>query len=95
MALDNLSDVRRFITDIGVTYPILHGEHDAAQVAESFGDAYVGLPFSAFVAPGGEIIALRSGELEADYLRRVVAELDAVANGRHSAATARERLRSR
>lgn len=92
VALDNLPDVKRFVTETGVTYPILYGEYDASTVAESLGDEFVGLPFSAFVAPGGEILALLSGELHADDLRRLVAEMDAVASGQSSGAEARERL---
>jgi thiol-disulfide isomerase/thioredoxin len=92
VALDNLPDVKRFVTEIGVTYPILYGEYDASAVAESFGDEFVGLPFSAFIAPGGEILALLSGELQAERLRRLIAEMDAVASGQRSAAQARDRL---
>ena len=92
IALDNLADVKRFVTEIGVTYPILYGEDDAPPIAESFGDDYIGLPFSVFAAPGGEILALWTGEVDADDLYRLVAEMDAVASGQRSAAEARERL---
>lgn len=92
VALDNLPDVRRFVDGIGVTYPILYGEHEASLIAESFGEAYVGLPFSVVVSSAGEILDLRSGELHADYLRQLVAELDAVAGGQSSVADARTRL---
>jgi thiol-disulfide isomerase/thioredoxin len=92
VALDNLPDVKRFITAIGVTYPILYGEDDVAMIAESFGDAFIGLPFSVFVSPGGEILALHSGELHADHLQQFVSEVDAVASGQRSVAEARQRL---
>jgi thiol-disulfide isomerase/thioredoxin len=92
VALDNLEDVTRFITEIGVSYPILYGEDNATTAAESFGDDFIGLPFTAFVAPEGEILALRAGELHADELNQLVAELDAVASGERSVAQARERL---
>jgi len=92
VALDNLADVTRFVTDIGVTYPILYGEDDATLIAESFGDDFIGLPFTAFIAPGGEILALRAGELHADDLYRLVAEMDAIASGERSVDEARMRL---
>jgi thiol-disulfide isomerase/thioredoxin len=92
VALDNLEDVSRFVTETGVTYPILYGEQDAATAAESFGDNFIGLPFSAFVAPGGEILALWTGEVRADDLRRLVTEMDAVASGQRGVAEARARL---
>ena len=93
VALDNLPDVKRFVAAIDVTYPILYGEDDVTTIAESFGDEFIGLPFSVFIAPGGEILALRAGELHADDLRELVAEMDAVASGQSSATQARERLR--
>jgi thiol-disulfide isomerase/thioredoxin len=92
VALDNPTDVKRFITQTGVTYPILYGEDEGTIVAESLGDDFIGLPFSAFIAPGGEILALIAGELQADELDRLVAEMDLVASGEHSIAEARERL---
>ncbi len=94
VALDNRADVSRFVAVTGVTYPVLYGEIAASRVAESFGDAYIGLPFSVFIAPGGEIIALRSGELQAADLQRLVGEMDAVASGQRSAGEARKRLSS-
>jgi thiol-disulfide isomerase/thioredoxin len=92
VALDNLLDVKRFVAETKVTYPILYGEDDATRVAESFGEDFIVLPFSAFVAPGGEILALHSGELYADDLRRLVIEIDALARGERSIADARESL---
>jgi thiol-disulfide isomerase/thioredoxin len=59
---------------------------------KSFGEDFIVLPFSAFVAPGGEILALHSGELYADDLRRLVIEIDALARGERSIADARESL---
>jgi len=92
IALDNLPDAKRFIEAIDVTYPILYGEDDVTALAESFGDAFIGLPFSVFVDPSGEILALHSGELHADHLRQFVAELDAIASGQRSVAEVRKRL---
>lgn len=92
VALDNLADVRRFIAETGVTYPNLYGEQDGTAVAESLGEDFIGLPFSAFVAPGGEILKLLTGELHADELYRIVAEMDAVASGQRSVAEARRIL---
>jgi thiol-disulfide isomerase/thioredoxin len=79
VALDNLLDVKRFVAETKVTY-------------QSFGEDFIVLPFSAFVAPGGEILALHSGELYADDLRRLVIEIDALARGERSIADARESL---
>ncbi len=92
VALDNLADVKRFVTESKISYPILYGEDDASAIAESFGDEYIGLPFSVFVAPQGEILAQWTGELFEDDLYRLVAELDAISSGQRSVVEARARL---
>ena len=92
VAMDNKQDIQRFVAQIKVTYPILYGEDEGARAADSFGDSFVGLPFSAFIAPGGEVLALRAGELHADDLTQLVDEMGAVAAGQRSAAQARQRL---
>jgi thiol-disulfide isomerase/thioredoxin len=92
VAMDNRADAQRFITETGVTYPILYGVDEAAMVAESFGDEFVGLPFTAFIVPGGEILTLLSGELDAADLRELAGEMDAIASGQSSVAEARKRL---
>jgi thiol-disulfide isomerase/thioredoxin len=93
VALDDPAAAKKFVDEIGVTYPNLHGEHEGTVVAESLGADFVGLPYSAFVAPDGEIVGLHSGELDAAYLARIAVQLGAVADGRRSAAEARESLR--
>jgi thiol-disulfide isomerase/thioredoxin len=94
VALDNFSDARSFVERIGVTYPILYGEDNAASAAESFGDHFIALPFTASVASGGEILALYSGELDETYLSELVAQMDAIRQGRRTVAAAREKLSS-
>jgi thiol-disulfide isomerase/thioredoxin len=92
IAMDNLRDVRRFVSQAGINYPILYGEYEASIVAESFGEDFIGLPFSVFIAADGQILTLWAGELSADELHLAVAELDAVASDQRSATQARERL---
>ena len=72
IALDNRKDARRFVTETGIRYPILYGEHDGAVFAESFGGGFVALPFSVLVAADGEIVARKSGELNADELQLLI-----------------------
>ena len=92
IAIDNLNDVRRFISQTGITYPNLYGEYEASIIAESFAEDFIALPFSVFVLPDGEILTFWAGELNAEELRLIVAEMDAVANGQRSAEQARARL---
>jgi thiol-disulfide isomerase/thioredoxin len=94
VAVDNLAAVKQFISKSNVTYPILYGEEEGTLIAESFGDAFIGLPFTVFVTPSGEIIKLMAGELHTDQLYQIVAELDAVASGKRTAVEAYKTLES-
>jgi len=76
IALDTRKDAKRFVTENGIRYPVLYGEHEGAVFAESFGDAFVALPFSVFVAPDGQVVAQKSGELQPEELRRLIVQLD-------------------
>lgn len=94
IAMDNLRDVKKFVAQNNITYPILYGEHEVSVVAESLAEDFIGLPFSVFVAPDGQILALWPGEIRADELLKIVAEMGAVASGRRSAEQARQSLSS-
>jgi thiol-disulfide isomerase/thioredoxin len=93
IAVDRRSDVEAFIAESGVTYPILIGQQDAMEAAETFGPDFVGLPFSIFVAPGGHVLSIHSGELHPAELKAILTIGDRVASGQLDLATARETLR--
>ena len=92
VAVDRLPDVTAFIAESGVTYPILVGQQDAMEAAERFGPEFLGLPFSIFVAPGGDVLALHAGELHREDLRAILAIADQVAAGRLDPERARQQL---
>ncbi len=92
IAIDELPTVKAYVTEMGVTYPILVGSDDAMKAAESFGPDFIGLPFSVFVAPGGEVLGTHSGELDRDTLRAALKVMDAVADGSMSVDEARSGL---
>jgi thiol-disulfide isomerase/thioredoxin len=92
IAMDNLHDVRRFVEQSNITYPNLYGEYEASIVAESFSEDFIGLPFTVFVTPDNQILTFWPGELTAEELQKIVAEMDAIASGQRSAAQARKRL---
>ena len=92
IAMDNLVDVKRFISQTGITYPNLYGEYEASIIAESFAADFIALPFTVFVLPDGEILTFWPGELSADELRLIVAEMDAVVSGKRSADQARAHI---
>lgn len=92
IAIDRLEPVVTFVAESGVTYPILAGQQDAMNVAESFGPEFIALPFTVFTAPGGEILLLHSGELHAGQLRRILKISDQVAAGTMAASEGRALL---
>jgi len=92
IAIDHEEPVRSFVGETGVSYPILVGQEDAMSVAEAFGPAFVGLPLTVVVAPGGEIIATHMGELHVEDLARIVEVSDALESGAMSLAQARKAL---
>jgi len=92
IAIDRLAEVRPYIDKTGVTYPILVGQSDAMEAAQSFGDQFAGLPFTVFAAADGQILGVHSGELHPDQLEEIMGITDAVAAGTLSVAEARQRL---
>ena len=92
IAVDELPAVSTYVSETGVTYPILVGSDDAMEAAESFGPDFVGLPFSVFVARGGKVLGTHSGELDREALRAVLKVMDGVSSGSISVAGARAQL---
>ncbi len=95
VAIDRLDDVQAYVIESGVTYPILVGELEAMEVAEKFGSGFVGLPFSVFTAPNGQVLTVRNGELQRDELRAILAITDQVTSGQLSTAEARQQFAER
>jgi thiol-disulfide isomerase/thioredoxin len=93
IAVDRQPEVEAFIAESGVTYPILIGQQDAMEAAEAFGPEFIGLPLSVFVAPGGQVLSIHSGELQPTELKSMLAIGDRLASGELDAAAARELLR--
>jgi thiol-disulfide isomerase/thioredoxin len=92
VAIDREEPVRIFVGETGVSYPILVGQMDATAAAESFGPDFVGLPLTAFAAPGGDILDLHVGQVHATDLARFLDVLDRLAAGTLDLAGARQAL---
>lgn len=92
VAIDREEPVRTFVGEIGVSYPILVGQMDATAAAEAFSPDFVGLPLTAFAAPGGDILDLHVGQIHAADLARFVDVLDRLAAGTLDLAGARQVL---
>ena len=93
IAIDRQSDVQQFITESGISYPILWGEGDAIAVSDLLG-VPSGLPFTVLVTANGEILTLYVGELERDQFATMVETAQAVQNGTTTIAAAQDSLRT-
>jgi thiol-disulfide isomerase/thioredoxin len=89
IAIDRLDAVDAFVTESGVTYPILAGQQEAMDVAEQFGADFVALPFTVFTAENGQVLWLHLGELHRNQLRVILKIGDRVASGALEATSAR------
>lgn len=75
IAIDDVQAVRKFTTDLGITYPVLVGADDVMQVNRAFGNTSGSLPFSALVDKAGIVRWWDWGILEEDDLGQRVGAL--------------------
>ena len=79
IAVDFLDPVKDYAKEANFNYPILIGEKDAIEVAESSGIEFVGLPFTMFVSSDGHLLGAYIGEIHQSHLdvfTRVTSLLD-------------------
>jgi thiol-disulfide isomerase/thioredoxin len=93
IAVDRIDAVTPYIEKTGVTYPILVGRSDAMEAAEAFGPDFAGLPYTIFVAGGGRVIGVYSGELERDRLEAMLGIIAEATDGSITLDAARARMR--
>jgi thiol-disulfide isomerase/thioredoxin len=60
----NETDVRSFLRQVVVNYPILIGNNQAPQIIAALGGKYVGLPYSMLLDRDGRLFKIHTGELE-------------------------------
>ncbi|MBV8854796.1 MAG: TlpA family protein disulfide reductase [Sinobacteraceae bacterium] len=91
IAVDFRDAVQQYVHEVGLDYPILIGEQEGLKAVNAFGmDA--AFPFTVFVDRAGRIITLKVGELHAEDARLILTHIEAVDQGRQSAAEAREQI---
>ncbi len=91
IAIDHPEDVRKFVGELGIDYPILVGEKGGLEAVSAFGVDTV-LPFTIFADAEGRIVTLKIGELHRDEATFILARLAEVGKGRLSVAAAREQI---
>jgi len=92
IAIDRQPDVQAYITEAGISYPILSGESDAIAVSDLFGLAGLGLPFSVLADSDGNLLTVHIGELLPEQLRKMVEISQSVEADKLSVRDARTQL---
>lgn len=75
VAIDQPGPVREFAEEIGVNYPLLVGEAEAAEISRRWGNRLGALPYTVFVDRQGRIAARHHGEISAEQAESVVQDL--------------------
>ncbi|MEC9376223.1 MAG: TlpA disulfide reductase family protein [Pseudomonadota bacterium] len=92
IAIDRQEDVVRYVTQAGITYPILWGEEEALEISNSLGVTELALPFTLLVTGDGQILTLYVGELMREELAFIADISSQVATGKNDVETARRLL---
>jgi len=92
VAVDFAEDVQAYAGETDFNYPVLIGQEDAVAAAENAGIPIPGLPVTAVVAPGGEILGVRIGEIHAEQLERIVGTLARLGSSKAGVEEARAEL---
>lgn len=70
IAIDQPSQVRRFLAQRPVQYPIALGGLDGMQLGEKLGNASGSLPFTVVLAADGRLIQAKLGKLSANEIQK-------------------------
>jgi len=66
IALDSVDNVRAFAQQFPVSYPLLIGGPEGAELARQLGDAQLSLPYTLIVVPDGAVRFARLGRISED-----------------------------
>lgn len=68
VAIDDLHAVERYSAEMGITYPVLVGQSDAAAVSRQLGNSMGALPYSVLIDRQGAVRYAKAGELSGEQL---------------------------
>jgi thiol-disulfide isomerase/thioredoxin len=91
IAVDHRPAVGAYASARGIEYPVLVGEQGGLAAVNAFGMDTV-LPFSVFADSGGQVIALKVGELHRDEAEFILGRIRELDTGRLSLGAARETI---
>ena len=75
IAIDETEAVAEFAADFDFNYPVLIGQQDAMDLANTFVNNFIGLPFTAFTDREGRILRVHTGEIHREQIEAILAEL--------------------
>ena len=76
IALDREADVRSFVQELGIRYPILlAGDIEGTRLVQRYGNSQVLLPYSVFVRPDGTVDHAVLGEVTLEEARDRLLEI--------------------
>jgi len=64
IAIDSLEEVKNYMLEVPINYPVLVGEEAGSAAAEAFGNRDGALPYTAVVNRQGEVVFVRKGLLK-------------------------------
>ena len=94
IAVDFRDDVLEYMKTTPIDYPVLIGEQDGLEVAQSFGMQTMGLPATVFTDRQGRVVTIHVGELHADQAAVILGAVEDVVAGSLDPESARQRIRS-
>ena len=94
IAVDSLEPVQIYAEETDFNYPILVGQEDAMAAAEASGVAFIGLPFTLVIAPGGELLKTHIGEIYASHIEQILDVFEQLEAGEIELAGARSALKT-
>ncbi|AOF81492.1 ahpC/TSA family protein [Methyloversatilis sp. RAC08] len=76
ISIDSADNVRQYLQEEAIDYPLLIGGSDAIQISAELGNSAQGMPFTVIFAPDGSVVERKLGtykeeELEAILLARL------------------------
>jgi len=92
IAVDYPEEVTAFAEAAEFNYPILVGQEDAMELAESSGIQFIAMPFTMFVSRNGELMGAYLGELHRSHLDTISDLLGQLDNGEIDTEQAKEAL---
>ncbi|MEE9327985.1 MAG: TlpA disulfide reductase family protein [Cocleimonas sp.] len=74
VAIEDKKSAKSYAEEIGINYPSSYGLDESLKVAEKYGNAAGGLPYSVLISPDQKIITVHSGFLSEKQLQKMIDE---------------------